>query len=166
MDYEVEKMRSEDWEQVKNIYLEGINTGIATFQNEVPTWEAWDKGHLKIGRLVARSSDGVLGWVAIAPTSSRCCYEGVVEVSVYIRENYRGNGIGTSLLKKLIEQSEESGIWTLYCSIIKENYGSIEMHKKCGFREIGLRERIAKMSNGTWHDVVLLERRSNITGMI
>lgn len=166
MDYEVEKMRSEDWEQVKNIYLEGINTGIATFQNEVPTWEAWDKGHLKIGRLVARSSDGVLGWVAIAPTSSRCCYEGVVEVSVYIRENYRGNGIGTSLLKKLIEQSEESGIWTLYCSIIKENYGSIGMHKKCGFREIGLRERIAKMSNGTWHDVVLLERRSNITGMI
>lgn len=166
MDYKVEKMESEDWEQVKDIYLEGINTGIATFQNEAPTWEAWDKGHLKIGRLVARSRDGVLGWVAIAPTSSRCCYEGVVEVSIYIGEKYRGHGIGTSLLKKLIEESEESGIWTVYCSIIKENYGSIEMHKKCGFREIGIRERIAKMPNGTWHDVVLLERRSTITGMI
>ncbi|WP_238903398.1 GNAT family N-acetyltransferase [Clostridium sp. YIM B02506] len=166
MNYEVEKMRSEDWEQVKEIYLQGINTGLATFQNEVPTWEAWDKGHLEIGRLVARSNDEILGWVSIGPTSSRSCYEGVVEVSIYIKAEYRGNGIGTSLLKSLIEQSEENGIWTLYCSIIKENCGSIEMHKKCGFREIGTRERIAKMPNGTWHDVVLLERRSNIAGMI
>jgi Sortase and related acyltransferases len=165
MKYRTEEMKQSDWEQVKNIYLEGIKTGVATFQSEAPTWESWDKGHLDCCRLVARSQCDILGWVALSPTSSRSCYEGVVEVSIYIDEKYKGQGVGTELLLSIIKQSEEKGIWSLYCSIIRENEASIELHKKCGFREIGIREKIAKMSNGKWHDVVLMERRSTVVGI-
>lgn len=164
MKYNIEKMKSFDWEQVKNIYLEGIKTGLATFQTEAPIWEVWDKDHLNIGRLVAKSDSEILGWVVLSPTSSRDCYAGVVEVSIYISEKFKGQGIGKALLSSVIKESEENGIWTLYCAIIKENTASIALHKKCGFREIGFREKIAKMNNGVWHDVVLMERRSNIVG--
>lgn len=165
MEYNIDIMKASDWEQVKDIYLEGIMTGLATFQTEAPAWEDWDKGHLNSCRLVARSKKGVLGWVALSPTSSRDCYRGVVEVSIYVDEKHKGQGIGTTLLTELVKQSEENGIWTLYCSIIRENTASIKMHKKCGFREIGIREKIAKMGNGVWHDTVLMERRSRIIGV-
>lgn len=164
MEYKIDKMETSDWEQVKEIYLEGVRTGIATFQSEAPDWENWDKGHLNSCRLVARSGNDILGWVALSPTSSRVCYSGVVELSIYIGEKYNGQGIGTALLMNVIKQSEERGIWTLYCSIIRENIASIALHKKCGFREIGIREKIAKMSNGVWHDTVLMERRSKVVG--
>ncbi|MEW9095454.1 MAG: N-acetyltransferase family protein [Clostridiaceae bacterium] len=165
MEYVIEEMKSSDWEQVKNIYLEGIKTGTATFQTEAATWENWDKGHLNSCRLVARSSNDILGWVALSPTSSRCVYFGVAEVSIYIGEKYNGQGIGTALLKNLFKLSEENGIWTLQSVIIKENTSSILLHKKCGFREVGIREKIAKMGDGAWHDTVLMERRSKIVGI-
>lgn len=165
MEYSIEPMKSSDWEQVKSIYLKGIKTGIATFQTEAPAFENWDEGHLDSCRLVARSKNELFGWAALSPTSSRECYKGVVEVSIYIGEKYKGQGIGTALLKEIIKLSEENGIWTLYCSIIKENTASIAICKKCGFREIGIREKIAKMSNGIWHDTVLMERRSKVVGI-
>ncbi|AWK52074.1 N-acetyltransferase [Clostridium beijerinckii] len=163
MDYEINKMKNTDWNQVGDIYLEGINTKKATFQTEVPTFEEWDSGHIQSCRLVARSEQGiVLGWVALSKTSSRCVYMGVAEVSVYIGEKYRGFGIGKALLKKVIEESEEKGYWTLQSGIIRENEVSIELHKRCGFRIVGIREKIAKMDNKTWHDVVFMERRSHL----
>lgn len=165
MEYTIDVMKSCDWEEVRDIYLQGIKTGIATFQTEAPLWEDWDKGHLKVCRFVARSTEKVLGWGALSPTSSRECYKGVVEVSLYIGESYKGQGIGNALLMELVKKSEENGIWTLYASIIRENHASIAMHKKCGFREIGIREKIAKMGNGVWHDVVLVERRSKRIGI-
>ncbi|GFZ33862.1 N-acetyltransferase [Clostridium zeae] len=165
MEYKIEEMKPSDWDQVLEIYLEGIRTGLATFQTEAPTWEAWDKGHLKSCRLVLKSDDDIAGWVALSPTSSRACYEGVVEASIYINEKYRGKGLGTILLTEVIKQSEDNGIWSIYCAIIRENTKSIEMHKKCGFREIGIREKIAKMPNGIWHDVVIMERRSKVVGI-
>ena len=162
MDYEINKMKNTDWNQVADIYLEGINTKKATFQTEVPTFEEWNSVHIESCRLVARSDDGiVLGWVALSKTSSRCVYMGVAEVSVYIGEKYRGFGIGKALLKKVIEESEEKGYWTLQSGIIRENEVSIELHKRCGFRIVGIREKIAKMDNKTWHDVVFMERRSD-----
>ncbi|AJA46601.1 N-acetyltransferase GCN5 [Clostridium pasteurianum DSM 525 = ATCC 6013] len=163
MDYKIDEMKESDWEQVAKIYLEGINTGKATFQTEVPTFENWNNGHITSCRLVALSVEkNVLGWVALSPTSSRCVYAGVAEVSIYIGENYRGLGIGKGLLNNLIKKSEENGFWTLQSGIIRENTASIELHKKCGFKLVGIREKIAKMSNGVWHDVAFMERRSNI----
>ncbi|MCB2293486.1 N-acetyltransferase family protein [Clostridium algoriphilum] len=165
MDYIIDKMVKTDWEQVAHIYLEGIKTGKATFQTEVPTWEEWNSGHVNLCRVVARLDNNILGWGALSPTSSRCVYSGVAEVSIYIGGNYRGQGLGEIILNNLVKLSEENGFWTLQSGIIRENIPSIKLHKKCGFREVGVREKVAKMNNGRWHDVVFMERRSKEVGM-
>ncbi|MDF2842717.1 MAG: sortase-like acyltransferase [Herbinix sp.] len=164
MEYKIDSMKEEDWLQVSRIYSMGIETDLATFQPEVPTWEAWNRGHIASCRFVARLEDKVIGWVALSPFSSREVYAGVAELSIYIDEAYQGRGVGTELLHHLIERSEDSGYWSLLANIIKENQFSRMLHKKCGFREIGYRERMGKMRNGKWHDVVLMERRSKHIG--
>ncbi|MBU3113064.1 GNAT family N-acetyltransferase [Clostridium lacusfryxellense] len=165
MSYKINAMSKSDWDQVSNIYLEGIKTGIATFQSIIPTWEQWNSSHTSSCRLVAQLGDNILGWCALSPTSSRCVYEGVAEVSIYVSEKYKGQGIGTVLLTNLIKLSEENGFWTLHSGIVRENAASILLHKKCGFREIGIREKVAKMNNENWLDVILMERRSKIVGI-
>lgn len=158
----VEEMKSSDWPQVAAIYQEGIDTKIATFQNELPSWEEWDRGHCKSCRLVARNGDIIIGWAALSPVSSRCVYAGVAELSIYVAKAYQGQQVGTALMEKLIQCSEESGFWTIQASIIKENIASLKLHKKSGFREVGYREKLGKMDTGKWHDVVLVERRSKL----
>lgn len=144
--------------------MDNYVTEIATFQNDVPNWEEWDKGHITACRFVARLGEEILGWVAISPVSSRCVYAGVVDVSIYISDKHRGKGVGTTLLNNIIQQSEKEGYWTLQSGIIKDNLPSWMLHKKCGFREIGYRERVGRMNNGKWHDVILMERRSKLVG--
>jgi len=165
MEYKIVEMTQSDWEQVANIYFEGIKTGIATFQTNIPTWEDWNNSHITSCRLVATLGDRILGWCALSPTSSRCVYAGVAEVSIYIGEKYKGQGIGKNLLTNLIKLSEKNGFWTLYSGIIRENTASISLHEKCGFREIGIREKVAKMNNEKWLDVILMELRSKIVGI-
>jgi phosphinothricin acetyltransferase len=158
----VMEMEPDDWNEVRAIYLEGIATGQATFETTAPSWDVWDKAHLQSPRLVAFSTR-VLGWAALSHVSSRAAYFGVAEVSVYVTEAARGQGLGRMLLQALIEASEQLGIWTLQASIFPENVASISLHKKCGFREVGTRRRVAKL-NGAWRDTVLLERRSETSG--
>lgn len=165
MEYKIINMKKEHWEQVKKIYCDGIETGIATFQGTVPSYEKWDSGHLKICRFVACKGEEILGWIALSTTSSRCVYSGVVEVSVYISKDARGCGIGENLMKRLIEAAQKNNIWSLYPSIIKDNTASIELHKKCGFREVGIREKIAKLRDGRWSDTVIMEFRSKTVGI-
>jgi phosphinothricin acetyltransferase len=157
----MEQMTPGDWEQVRSIYLEGVREGNSTFETEAPSWEAWDEAHHKSPRLVMRAGNQVLGWAALSPVSKRRVYSGVAEVSVYVTESARGKGIGRALLEALIENSEQAGIWTLQASIFPENEASIELHLKCGFREVGRRERIAKLK-GVWRDTILFERRSKL----
>lgn len=152
------------WEAVKRIYEEGIATGNATFETRAPAWEAWDEGHLKHSRLVAVEDDNVLGWAALSPVSGRCVYSGVAEASVYIAANARGKGVGKVLLQHLVDESEKNGIWTLTAGIFPENESSLALHKKHGFRVMGIRERIGKMNN-VWRNTVQLERRSNKVGI-
>ena len=163
MNYVIDRMKADDWEQVRSIYLEGIATGHATFETTAPSWEKWDAGHLQIVRLVARDQSIVLGWAALSPVSSRCVYGGVAEVSVYVGKNGRGQGIGRALLESLIEESEQNGIWMLQAGVFPENMASINLHLRCGFREVGRRERIGKL-NGVWRSTLLLERRSKSVG--
>jgi phosphinothricin acetyltransferase len=156
----LERMRADDWEQVRAIYLEGIRSGHSTFETEAPSWEKWDEGHLQIARLVMRDGETVLGWAALSPVSKREVYRGVAEVTVYVSESARGQGIGRALLEALIAEAEKNGIWTLQASIFPENVASVQLHLRCGFREVGRRERIA-MLNGVWRDTLLFERRSD-----
>jgi phosphinothricin acetyltransferase len=154
-------MKSSDWEQVRSIYLEGVHEGNSTFETEAPSWEAWDDAHHQSPRLVMRSADKILGWAALSPVSKRHVYRGVAEVTVYVTESARGKGVGRALLGRLIEESEQAGIWTLQASIFPENVASVELHLKCGFREVGKRERIARLK-GVWRDTILFERRSKL----
>jgi phosphinothricin acetyltransferase len=152
------------WEAVRAIYLEGIATGNATFQQTAPDWAEWDRAHLQTCRVVALQDSHVLGWAALSPVSSRCVYAGIAEVSVYVAEAARGIGIGSTLLAHLITASEAEGIWTLQAGIFPENNASIHLHTSAGFRIVGTRERLGSM-NGRWRDVVLLERRSSVIGL-
>ena len=160
---ELRDLRPDDWPEVARIFEEGIRTGNATFETELPSWEAWDAAHLLEHRLVAERHGRVVGWIALAPVSSRCCYAGVAEVSAYVAEEARGHGAGTALLAKLIESSERAGLWTLETGVFPENEPSLSLLERFGFRVVGTRERIGQM-HGMWRDVVFLERRSEVVG--
>jgi L-amino acid N-acyltransferase YncA len=157
----IEPMRAEEWSQVRAIYFDGIATDQATFEREVPAWDAWDRNHRRDCRLVARRQGQVVGWAALSPVSKRRVYAGVAEVSIYMAAQARGLGIGKQLLQALIDESEQAGIWTLQAGIFPENKASVALHRACGFRQIGLRERIGQL-DGVWRDVVLFERRSKV----
>ena len=161
---EIAPMTERDWEVVREIYLQGIATGNATFEKSVPDWKEWDQRHLSVCRLIALWDEKVVGWSALSRVSSRCVYEGVAEVSIYVASNARGHGIGCTLLSALVEASEQNGIWTLQAGIFPENAASINLHKWAGFRIVGTRERIGFM-DGRWRDTVLMERRSAVAGV-
>ena len=161
----IEQMRPEHWPRVRAIYLEGVATGQATFETEAPEWGRWDSSHLPFARLVALDEGGrVKGWAALSPVSGRKVYAGVAEVSVYVGEEFRGEGLGRALLEALVRESEAGGVWTLQASIFPENAASVALHFACGFREVGRRERVARL-RGAWRDTVLLERRSRVVGV-
>ena len=151
-------MRAEDWPAVREIYEQGIATRQATFETEAPAWETWDAGHLGDPRLVAEEDGAVVGWAALSHVSRRACYAGVVEGSVYVAEDARGRGVGIALLARLCSDADAAGIWTIQTSIFPENVASLELHRRCGFRVVGTRERIAQL-DGVWRDTLLLERR-------
>jgi L-amino acid N-acyltransferase YncA len=157
----VRALLPEDWPAVADIYWEGMRGGLATFETEVPAWEEWDAAHLADHRLVADRFDEVVGWAALSPASTRRCYAGVVENSVYVARHAQGRGVGRQLLVALIEGAREAGFWTIQTSIFPENRASLALHENCGFRVVGTRERIAKR-DGIWRDTVLLERRSEV----
>jgi L-amino acid N-acyltransferase YncA len=150
----------EHWPGIARVYEEGIATGNATFETEVPTWAAWDSSHLAEHRLVALRGGEVVGWAAVVPVSDRCVYGGVVENSVYIAEDARGQGVGQRLLEELIASTEAAGIWTIQTGIFPENGASIRLHERVGFEVVGRRKRLGKL-HGQWRDVLLLERRSD-----
>jgi L-amino acid N-acyltransferase YncA len=155
----VRELRHEDWPAVKAIYEQGIAGGDATFETDAPSWEAWDRTHLEGHRLVALEGENVIGWAALTPVSERCVYAGVAENSVYVADSAQGRGVGRALLEELVRRAEEDGIWTIQTGIFPENEASLELHKRCGFRVVGTRERIGQL-HGVWRDVVFMERRA------
>jgi phosphinothricin acetyltransferase len=151
-----------DWGEVAAIYAEGIATGVASFEPGPPSWEAWAAAHPEI-RVVAELDGRLAGWSALSPTSERRCYRGVAEESVYVAGWAQGRGVGRALLEAVIERSEGAGIWTLQAGIFPENKPSLRLHLGCGFRLVGVRERLGE-ADGVWRDVLLLERRSEVVG--
>lgn len=156
-------MTAADWPTVRSIYEWGIATGNATFQTVAPDWEEWNRGHLAHSRLVIDVGDTIVGWASLAPISARLVYRGVAEVSIYIAPKRQGEGNGRALLEALISSSEANGIWTLQAGIFPENTASCNLHERCGFRLVGVRERIGSLA-GAWRDVCLYERRSQLVG--
>ena len=159
---EFSEIDKHNFDAVAEIYKTGIQTGNATFETTIPSYEEWDKKHLPFGRIVLLKDKNIMGWASLSKVSDCCVYEGIAEVSVYV--STYGRGLGTLLLQKLIEISESKGLWTLQCGIMRENIASIRLHKKCGFREIGYREKVGKQ-DGVWRDNIIMERRSKIVGV-
>jgi L-amino acid N-acyltransferase YncA len=157
----IEPLRTEHWPDVARIYAEGIATRNATFETEVPSWDAWDSAHLAEHRLVATEGEAVLGWAALVPVSERCVYGGVVENSVYVAASAQGRRLGGAPLDALVDSTEAAGIWTIQTGIFPENEASVRLHERAGFRVVGRRERLGKL-DGVWRDVLLLERRSGV----
>jgi len=164
MSIEIKELKPEHWTDISRIYQEGIATGNATFEQTCPHWDEWDKNHRKDCRMVVVYNNNIIGWAALSDVSTHCIYTGVGEVSIYVAEKSRGRGVGQFLLHELIHKSEKKGIWTLQAEVFPENENSIRLLKKCGFREVGKRDKIGKM-NGRWRDIVLLERRSREAGI-
>lgn len=161
----IRPLEAQDWDALKEIYLEGLATRAATFETNAPTQTEWDAGHLSFGRIGAHSKDGrLIGWAALSKVSKRQAYEGVAEVSVYVAAAARGNGVGRALLQALVLESERHGIWTLQASIFPENLASLRLHESLGFRMVGQRERISKL-DGVWRNTMILERRSKVVGI-
>ena len=163
MNYQIESLQPEDWPKVRSIFAESIKTGISTFDTKLPDWEDWDSSRLSTCRFVAREGKTVFGWASLSPSSSTWGYVGVAEVSVHVGKAGQKQGIGTALLKALFAASENEKFWTLTAEIISGNRASLALHKKCGFRGIGYREKLGHRQ-GVWHDVILLEKRSKKTG--
>ncbi|MDX1414357.1 MAG: GNAT family N-acetyltransferase [Candidatus Promineifilaceae bacterium] len=164
MDIVIREMRAADWEDVRFIYQQGIDTGQATFETAVPSWTEWETSKRPDCRLIAQCEEQIVGWAALSPVSHRAVYAGVAEVSIYVLAKSRRQGVGTSLMKALIEAAEQAGVWTLQSSIFPENEATITLHLKSGFRIVGRRERIAR-HHDRWRDTIILERRSRITGV-
>ncbi|WP_027381539.1 GNAT family N-acetyltransferase [Chryseobacterium daeguense] len=162
MNYELREMLSSDSVRVLEIFRQGVEGGISTFETNIPTPEAWNMEYFNDCRWVLENENNeVVGWCALKLVSKRECYHGVAEVSIYFDNNYQGKGLGSVLLKKMILDSESHGFWTLQANIFYENEASIKFHQKNGFRTVGIRKKIAKL-NGDWKDVVLLEKRSDL----
>jgi phosphinothricin acetyltransferase len=160
---EVIPINKNHYPDIAAIYQQGINTGMATFETSVPSWESWNENKLEHSRLIAFENNEALGWAALSKVSSRCVYEGVAEVSIYVSENHRGKGVGKILMENLIKDSEAHGIWTLQSGMFPENEATIALHKIFGFRIIGYCEKIGKLRD-VWKDSVIMERRSKIVG--
>jgi len=165
----ISEMTEADWTAVAAVYQEGIDTGNATFLASPPaTWEDWCSGKVNPCSIVAGEKGRMLGWAALSPVSNRCYYAGVAEVSLYVAPEAQGRGVGSLLLRELICKSETFGIWTLQAGIFPENHASLHVHRKHGFRDVGIREKLGRMEfgplKGRWRDVILLERRSTLTG--
>lgn len=152
-------MIAEDWSAVAEIYTQGIESGISTFQQVCPAYDAWDKAHLKQGRLVAEIDGMIVGWAVLAPTSARDCYRGVVEVSVYVHKDYQHRGIGRALMDAIEAEARAMDCWTLFSVVFEVNKASLALHEACGYRVIGYRERIAQDRFGNWQNTIHLEKR-------
>lgn len=159
MNDQIRAMHKNDWTEVSRIYQQGMDSNMATFETKCPEYDAFDYSHVKTCRFVSLADDKIAGWAALSTVSDRCVYGGVAEVSIYIDEDYRGKGIGTRLLNEIIAHSEKEGYWMLQAGIMQDNEASICLHKKCGFRMVGYRERIGRDRYGVWRNTVLMEKR-------
>lgn len=159
MSFIIREMTEADYKGVAEIYGQGVESGTATFQLTVPDYEEWNKAHLPFCRFVAEREEKIIGWVALTLGLTREPYRGVTELSIYVRDGFRRHGVGYALIEKVKSEVEKYGVWTLESRICRQNTGSVRLHEKCGFRMVGVREKIAKDKFGNWQDTVEMELR-------
>lgn len=163
--FKIRPIRPGDYAQVQEIYVQGLETGHATYERHAPTWEEFTGRKIEGTVFVAVERDDdemVLGWVSAAPISHREVFYGVVEDSVYIRKGASGRGIAGALLDRLIEECQQLGKWGIHSWIFPENEGSVKLHESRGFQKVGTLRHLAKMPygelKGQWRDTAIWEK--------
>ncbi len=162
MELTIRQMESEDWPKVSEIYLQGIQTNLATFASSVPPYLQWVNTHISKLNYVATQNNNIVGFAALSATANTGAYIGVAELSVYVHNDYKGEGIGLKLTQFMLNKAKHSGYWTVESRIMANNEASIKMHEKVGFRIVGTRQKIGKDINGEWRDTVIMEKRNDI----
>lgn len=155
----------DDAAAIAEIYNQGIRARIATFETEERTADerrAWiidhsDRYPIVVATIDEGGTERVVGWAAASAYSSRACYAGVAEFSIYIHEDERGKGVGSTLIDAFIAASERAGLWKLTSRIFPENMASRTLCRKAGFAEIGVHTKHARL-DGVWKDNVIVER--------
>ena len=169
---EIRQAELQDVKEIADIYNHAISERIATFESEPRSEKAireWlrvhDTNHPVLVVLLnnnheqtdSKFSGRVVAWASVSSYRPRACYSGIGEFSIYVKEGFRGSGIGKKLLDELIEKSKELGYWKLLSRIFTFNVASRELCKKCGFREVGVYEKHGRL-DGKWIDTVIVER--------
>ena len=165
MDVTIRNMLDTDWNAVAEIFQQGADTGNGIFEEKIPEWKDWNDAHLKICRFAATIEGKVVGWAALSEISKRHVFSGIAEVSIYIEKSSRRKGVGKMLINRLVAESEKAGFWLLQSVIMEENLPSVKLHEKCGFRTVGVREKMARDWKGKWRTTVLMEKRSAAVGI-
>jgi L-amino acid N-acyltransferase YncA len=149
----------EDAAAITEIYNEGIEDRIATFETEprnVADIRPWfDRAHAFVS--VVEPSGDVVGFAVAHPYSDRACYRGIGEFSVYVRRSQRGRGVGQVAMAALIDASRADGLWKLTSRVFPENRASLSLMARMGFNEIGVHQKHGKLE-GVWKDCVIVER--------
>lgn len=159
MSVEIRKMEVDDWGEMVEIYFQAIQSNMDTFEYTCPSYEAWDKTHLPYGRMVADDDCEVVAWAALEPFSDRECYKGVAELSIYVDGDHKKSDAGELLLRAAVDEAVKYGVWSIQAHLLQENVAGIALHEKCGFRKVGVSERLGKDRFGVWRSVVIMEYR-------
>jgi len=150
--------RREDTAAITEIYNQGIEERIATFETEprsVADVEPWfDHAHAFVS--VADATGEVVGYAVAHPYTDRCCYCGIGEFAVYVRRSHRGRGVGKVAMVALIDAARADGLWKLTSRIFPENRASLALMARMGFEEIGVHRYHGKLE-GVWKDCVIVE---------
>jgi phosphinothricin acetyltransferase len=143
---------------IADIYNQGIEDGIATFETRPRTAadiEPWLGGRFPV--IVVEDAGRVIAFASTSEYRPRACYAGIAEFSVYTARAERGRGAGRLAMEALIERAAAAGFWKLVSRVFVDNGPSRALLKRVGFREVGIYHRHARL-HGVWHDVVIVER--------
>jgi len=167
----IRRATASDAEGICEIYNQAISERIATFETElrtVPTMRdsilERDERHpvlvavgVREGECEVREGRAIVGWACISIYSPRSCYSGIGEFSIYVKKDARRQRVGVRLTTALVEEAKRFGYWKLVSRVFPSNFASRNLCRSCGFREVGIYEKHAKL-DGRWIDAIIVER--------
>lgn len=151
----------EDLQDITEIYNEAIRKTVATFDTQTKTLEEqkeWFKNHGTKNPIIVAEADGkIVAWAALSQYSTKCAYSDTAEISLYVKDEYQGKGIGKKLMEKIIEKGRKVGIHAVIARITEGNKISILLHESAGFKHVGIYKEVG-YKFGKRLDVYLMEK--------
>lgn len=150
-----------DLESILYIYNQGIEDRIATLEEDQKTKEymaEWFTNHTeRFAIIVVENEEEILGWASLNPYSNRCAYAGVADLSIYIRRDYRGKGVGSVLLKEIELIAVRNNFNKIILFTFPFNDLGQRLYRKNNYREVGILKNQGKL-DGQFVDVMIMEK--------